>query len=1425
MTKKSLFALSSGLVISGLLLVWSANAIKYTIEWNTTTVKIPTTPSDNQIIINWWNWDENTTQMTSCPTKVIANGVEWYECTYTYPDTDERTVQISNQNNVGVDTIYIASWNLKTITDFSQFDSLSTIYINDNNLTTINNNAFNWILNGFKVHLNNNYMTDFSSPIGNITHLYMMDNELTTIPTNIWNSRLTHIIHLDSETSLTLWSNNSKHIYLNNETTPEPNNKIIFVWITKIGSTNNIDTIENWWYEFTSYPQNWYNFERFGYSYKNNSLTYDYEIEGVDGTEKIGHSSTSADINIPLYPNSYTFKVCIHDTNNCDSVNFTVSYTNPTLSLDMDPESPNPTQDITFNRILNNDYYPENLIKWYKFYLNGIDITEDIAWDNYTTGNSATILNHYNYLDQNGTNTFTVKLFNNIEQEIADATENFSISQWTPTITIQSPSPESTEIKTAEINFTWAHNIPSRYTFHWYEYNVECIEQATCWTYSHNSNEDTNLNNESYSWFSLYNLPDGRYIFNINMYYNNDSQYVSDQRIFKVSASEWAYITINLPSNWNTYSIWNITPTWEWGNSTLATRYHYKLTNTDTSEVKIEWNINKNDNDTYEINTQTLSNWHYKFEVDMLNSDNQPIISESSIFMIDITPTIRIDKPEDSESNNIIQFAWTPTIPEGCEILTTTPYTYTVKEKNSGNIIKSSDWTADTSFEMSDLNVQTKYTFEVTMKYKKDRFDNWASTFSVTKSKDFTMGGNAASLSINSPEDWDDLIDSDRTKKTVTFKWTWWGTQFHHYKYNLTKQWTTIPLLTEADGKTNPTDTDDNEFTYDLPNGRYTFTVEMYNSSSNNPIKSESSTFTVTIPSRVEIQSPATGSSIPSATTAFTWTWFTPYTCLNYEYIVTWPNDYFHENSASCSTTWFELRNLRDWTYTFKIRMKYNDWEDKYTDYVSSTFTVNSSTNKYLNITSPRNWWIYTPANGINYSWNYKVPVTFTWNWWGSALIEKYSYKIIDSNSHEILSDTINKNNSWEYSINQSLSKWSYTFEVNMLDSDGASIMKQTNDFKVSLPARIAITSPKKWDTITSSSTKFTWTWYADILTKYEYSLTNTEWYSYNWFGTNNSFSRNDLTNWNYTLTVRLSSEWQTVATNTINFTVSIPKKSSWWWGWSSSKTHYTNNLDVSINNEKPKTNEWVEVTVNIDDKYNWKVDFTKMQYYSTEDEKWVDIPVTSKNYVSDYWDDAKLGYVKFDSSDDGEKELSDFVKFSQPGNYRIYAEDKDWYNDYVQFYVWKWNNNTIKSTNTTTSTPTDTEDEVFIARSCKKYKITYSSSLNVYSSPNLNMSEYFMNKDYFKRYIDSKNRYQDGCPTNIWWISTSYYDKTNDNTRYTAPNGKVYFITWQEWNYYSDELNKELKTPTSFSTIQQLKYYIRDRNPLINMATLWPVS
>ena len=119
-----------------------------------------------------------------------------------------------------------------------------------------------------------------------------------------------------------------------------------------------------------------------------------------------------------------------------------------------------------------------------------------------------------------------------------------------------------------------------------------------------------------------------------------------------------------------------------------------------------------------------------------------------------------------------------------------------------------------------------------------------------------------------------------------------------------------------------------------------------------------------------------------------------------------------------------------------------------------------------------------------------------------------------------------------------------------------------------------------------------------------------------------------------------------------------------------------------------------------------------------------------------------------------------------------------------------------------------------YTSRSCKDYNIEYLSELWVYSSPNLLKTEYFVNAEYFKRYIDSKNPQRNGCPTNVWWISNSYIDSSNSIYRYIAPNWKVYFITNQNWSYTSKELSKV----KYFWTINELKSYIRDRNPLIWM-------
>ena len=119
-----------------------------------------------------------------------------------------------------------------------------------------------------------------------------------------------------------------------------------------------------------------------------------------------------------------------------------------------------------------------------------------------------------------------------------------------------------------------------------------------------------------------------------------------------------------------------------------------------------------------------------------------------------------------------------------------------------------------------------------------------------------------------------------------------------------------------------------------------------------------------------------------------------------------------------------------------------------------------------------------------------------------------------------------------------------------------------------------------------------------------------------------------------------------------------------------------------------------------------------------------------------------------------------------------------------------------------------------YTSRSCKVYNIEYISNLWAYTSPNLNKKEYFVNVDYFKRYVDSKNPQVYNCPSNGWRINTFYDDQSNSSDRYTAPNWKIYFITNQNWSYTSNDLSKT----KSFWTISELKNYIRDRNPLVYM-------
>lgn len=119
-----------------------------------------------------------------------------------------------------------------------------------------------------------------------------------------------------------------------------------------------------------------------------------------------------------------------------------------------------------------------------------------------------------------------------------------------------------------------------------------------------------------------------------------------------------------------------------------------------------------------------------------------------------------------------------------------------------------------------------------------------------------------------------------------------------------------------------------------------------------------------------------------------------------------------------------------------------------------------------------------------------------------------------------------------------------------------------------------------------------------------------------------------------------------------------------------------------------------------------------------------------------------------------------------------------------------------------------------FTARSCKSYRIEYVELLDAYTSPDLQKKEYFVTPEYLKRYINSKNKPQANCPTTAWSSLSPYYDKDYYSDRFVAPNGKVYFIIYQDWYYSSSELTNSKR----FWSLSEIKYYIRDHNPLIWM-------
>lgn len=1364
--KKSFFTLFTSLVIWGLLMVWSTNAFKYTATWPS---KIAFTKGTLNLIdsIKYGSWEEN-----SMTTLTLDNSCELkdygHECTIPRESADTYDIIIKYKTNTyeWINNVRMNNEinNIKKIENFDGINikNIVTLDLSNNSGIDLNNQSSSKIEN---IYVNNSNLNEFKLNLDNqhFKNIYFNDNKLSSLSGEIRCNRDNYLIHLDNDI---LIGNGG---YNNNYNIRLERNPINFVWLTKYYYTDQ-ECVKN--YGWNGYNcskerdikcenndiifknETWYSFERFGYQEQDwTNLSYIYTLSWSSNDFNTGWIAYGTWITIPAkdLPFSsnatYTFKVCIQEGTDCDSIDFQVINDNLKLEFIENKTNieswwtANSLTGVTFARIHtgidDNVYkYPEEQIYGYEYrlYKNNnyqpivkpttlektcdgenchwtkniwqaltdewiFDTYKDLTWDFkfevYILDND----NHsYIYWDDNEP-IRTTRYFHIIEPEQPD----------NPTIQITRPSDPETEAITY---FSWTPSIDHDYfDFNNYYWSISWVDNSTLLT-----GLIWDINN---TWFSTGNLNNGSYTFNVMLNYTKKSSLETGVAIDDTySANGGAKpFTINKPSSLKIISpaTWAVLTQAEnvfsrtWTTSNTFIKYIYSVI---WNKYSYTWETEDQDYTWFSI--RNLEDWAYTFTVIMHTDAGTK--TDSRNFSVNATSWayINITSPGNWKTYtwNRIKlvptdftwvWTWSTRISKFTYKLTNTT---TNSEISSWTINKNSNW----NYSIQQISLPSgKYSFEVKM------LDSNGTTIK-DKTHNFTISI-PSHLTISTPPAW------QLNSKNVTFSRTWFAEFGNHYKYKLDRvndQWNIISTITWNEN------TSITSFSMtNIHNGKYTFTVSIMNSS-NSEIKTESRTFWI-------------------------------------------PDDQDLILDISDWTT--STKNIKTGTWIFSRWWKSEDF-----------------------------YWYYYSISGTNFK---NEPFIHTWK------------------------------TSWEVTWNiilTNLTSWKYRFSVNMLDENDSIITWKYLDFTVDIPASLKITNPSNWSTITSSSTTLSrmgkWdifrTWYSTDSRHYEYELlqVTTSWQEQKASSpkTNaNSFSYSSFQDGaSYQLKVKLYSGNTLIASDTSSFSVSIPKHSSGWWGWSSSKSHPTNDLSVSVTNDEPTTNERIEVVVDISDKYTWKVDFTKMQYYSFDEEKRIDIPVTSKNYVTDYSDDAKLGYVKFDSSDDGEKNLSEFLMFSQPGNYRIHVEDKDWYKEYTEFYVWKWNKAQVTKAS---------DDEYYIARSCKKYKIEYLNNLGVYTSPNLKQDEYFVSKDYFKRYIDSKNRRADWCPTNIWWITTTYRDTSNSSDRYTAPNGKVYFINWKNWSYSSTELDKELNGSKKFWSVTDLKYFIRDRNPFISMAKLWPTK
>lgn len=262
--------------------------------------------------------------------------------------------------------------------------------------------------------------------------------------------------------------------------------------------------------------------------------------------------------------------------------------------------------------------------------------------------------------------------------------------------------------------------------------------------------------------------------------------------------------------------------------------------------------------------------------------------------------------------------------------------------------------------------------------------------------------------------------------------------------------------------------------------------------------------------------------------------------------------------------------------------------------------------------------------------------------------------------------------------------------------------------------------------------------------------------------------------------------------------------------------------LSIDVSKDSIAVDEWVKLTIDTDEDYVGKINFTKLEYKSSS--KRTDIDRTSSTYVANYsytWQDW---YYQMEEEDEGQATFTKFIKFKKAWSYKIYAKDKYWSEDSIIIKV-EGSDNWEISLSTDDSSP-DTQEYIDLTIKTDDYtgKLTFNAKYNDGTTTSRTKISNLQSSKYFSKYsTERENWYYKMTKSDDWkvtldnlvkfekdWYYRIYVTDSNDNSTY------IQFKVWDIKNNNKDDDSNEDNddiTYTEIYTARNGKSYIINYN------------